>query len=31
MAALSGFILNFLKSGDRIAASSCLYGGSMGF
>jgi len=30
MAALSGFILNFLKSGDRIAASSCLYGGSMG-
>jgi len=30
MAALSGFILNFLKSGDMIAASTCLYGGSMG-
>jgi len=30
MAALSAFIFNFLKSGDMIAASSCLYGGSMG-
>ncbi len=30
MAALSAFVLNFLKSGDHIAASSALYGGSMG-
>ena len=30
MAALSGFAFNFLKSGDIIAASTCLYGGSMG-
>lgn len=30
MAALSGFLLNFLRPGDRIAASDCLYGGSMG-
>ena len=30
MAALSAFVLNFLKSGDEIAAASSLYGGSMG-
>jgi len=30
MAAVSSFILNFLKSGDSIAAANCLYGGSMG-
>lgn len=30
MAALSGFILNFLGSGDEIAASTSLYGGSAG-
>jgi len=30
MAALSSFVLNFLKSGDMIASSSALYGGSMG-
>jgi O-acetylhomoserine (thiol)-lyase len=30
MAALSAFILNFLKPGDEIAAANCLYGGSMG-
>ncbi len=30
MAALSGFLLNFLRSGDAIAASTSLYGGSMG-
>jgi O-acetylhomoserine (thiol)-lyase len=30
MAAVTGFILNFLSSGDEIAASVCLYGGSMG-
>ncbi len=30
MAAASAFILNFLKSGDSIAASTNLYGGSMG-
>ncbi len=30
MAALSGFALNLLRSGDVIAASNSLYGGSMG-
>lgn len=30
MAAVTGFILNFLKPGDEIAAADCLYGGSMG-
>ncbi len=30
MAALSGFMLNFLRSGDAVAASKSLYGGSMG-
>lgn len=30
MAALTGFILNLLRPGDEIAASDCLYGGSMG-
>lgn len=30
MAAVSGFILNFLKSGDSVAASTNLYGGSLG-
>lgn len=30
MAALSGFILNFLQSGDAMAASGSLYGGSVG-
>lgn len=30
MAALSGFVFNCLRPGDHIAASNCLYGGSMG-
>lgn len=30
MAAVTGFLLNFLKPGDVILASDCLYGGSFG-
>lgn len=30
MAALSGMVFNMLRPGDHIAASNCLYGGSMG-
>lgn len=30
MAAVTGFLLNFLSNGDEIAASNCLYGGTMG-
>jgi O-acetylhomoserine (thiol)-lyase len=30
MAAITGFILNFIQSGDRILSSSCLYGGASG-
>ncbi|NLD98295.1 MAG: O-acetylhomoserine aminocarboxypropyltransferase/cysteine synthase [Fibrobacter sp.] len=30
MAAMTGFLLNFLKPGDEIVAANCLYGGSFG-